>query len=180
MRAREAWRASVMTVHPKIADTDALLAALTAARVEFIVVGGTAAQLHGSTMTTLDLDIVHRRTPENVERFLGALNAIEARARYDLANRDIRPTAAHLLGSGQINLSTTLGPLDPLCELAPGQGYDELLAHTVIMRDGDLSIRVLDIPTLIDVKSKVGRGKDKLVVADLIAILEAKRDEEAR
>ena len=50
--------------------------------------------------------------------------------RYDLAHRGLRPTAEMLAGKGQINLSTSLGPLDPLCELDAGQGYDELLAHT--------------------------------------------------
>ncbi len=40
------------------------------------------------------------------------------------------------------------------------------------MRDQDIEIRVVDLPTLIEIKSKVGRAKDKLAVADLIAILE--------
>jgi hypothetical protein len=87
-------------------------------------------------------------------------------------NRRLRPTAEQLLGSGQINLTTLLGPLDPLCELEPGQGYEQLLPHTEIMRDEEIEIRVVDLPTLIDIKSKVGRTKDKLVVAELIVILE--------
>ena len=161
-----------MSTHPKIADVRGLLAALTAAGVELIVVGGTAAQLHGSTITTIDLDIVHRRTPENVARLLEVLRKLEATHRYDLANRNLAPTAEQLLGNGQINLSTTLGPLDPLCELAPGEGYDQLLEHTVTMRDQEIQIRVVDLPTLIEIKSKVGRQKDKIVVADLVTILE--------
>ena len=63
---------------------------------------------------------------------MGVLERLDAVMRYDLAARSLRPTAEMLLGHGQVNLSTTLGPLDPLCELGPGEGYDELFPHTVI------------------------------------------------
>jgi len=158
--------------HPKVVDSEAFLAELTAAGVEFIIVGGAAALLHGAPITTQDLDIVHERSPENVARLLDVLLRLDAVFRYDLANRRLRPTAELLAGHGQINLSTTLGPIDPLCELGEGQGYEQLLPHTVVMTDGDLTLRVLDLPTLIDVKSKTGRAKDRAVLPVLLATLE--------
>jgi hypothetical protein len=45
-----------------------ILLALLDAGVEFIVVGGTAAVIMGAPVVTFDIDIVHRRTPENVDR----------------------------------------------------------------------------------------------------------------
>jgi hypothetical protein len=54
---------------------------LVAAEVEFIVVGMAAGILQGVPATTLDLDIVHRRTPQNVERLLSVLQVIHAVAR---------------------------------------------------------------------------------------------------
>ena len=51
-----------MPWHPKAADLPALLAKLCDARVELIIVGGVAAVLQGVPITTIDLDIVHRRT----------------------------------------------------------------------------------------------------------------------
>ena len=158
--------------HPSVVEPEALLGALAQAGVEFIVVGGTAAILHAAPVTTQDLDIVHRRTPDNVGRLLGVLHSLDAVMRYDLAKRNLRPTAEMLLGRGQVNLSTTLGPLDPLCELGEGQGYDELLPHTIVLTDGPLTLRVLDLPTLIDVKSRTGRAKDRVVLPILIATLE--------
>jgi hypothetical protein len=71
-----------------------------------------------------------------------------------------------------------LGPLDPLCELEPGQGHEELLPQTEVTRDEGIEIRVVDLPTLIEIKSRVGRAKDKLVVAELIAILEERQQRE--
>jgi len=164
--------------HPKEADTAALIAALHRAGVRFIVVGGAAAQLHGSTLGTLDLDIVHQRDAENVTKLLDVLSQLDAFHRHDLVKRRLRPTAEQLGGRGQINLSTALGPLDPLCELQPGQGYEELLPHSEVMRDEGIEIRVVDLPTLIEIKSRVGRAKDKLVVAELIAILEERQRRE--
>jgi hypothetical protein len=156
--------------HPRQADLDALIAALLEGGVELIVVGGAAAVLQGAPVTTQDLDIVHRRTPANVTRLLEVLTELDAFAR-EPDRRRLRPTAEHLLGTGQLNLSTCLGPLDPLCQLHDGRGYDELLAHTEVLTDGNLEIRVLDLPTLIEVKSTTGRAKDRLVVPILLALL---------
>lgn len=164
-----------MKNHPAAADLDALLASFAAAEIDFIVVGGAAAVLQGVPITTLDLDIVHRRTPENVARLLDVLLRLDATMRYDLANRGLRPTAEMLAGRGQVNLSTTLGPIDPLCEIGEGQGYDELLPHTEVVRDEGLSLRVLDLPTLIEMKTKAGRPKDRVVLPILIATIEERQ-----
>jgi hypothetical protein len=156
--------------HPKTADLAALLDALVAARVEFIVVGGAAAVLHGAPITTQDLDIVHRRTPENVHRLLAVLDRLDAVVR-DPAGRRLRPQQEHLLGQGQLNLLTSLGPLDPLCQLHDGRGFEELLPRTTRVTDGAISIDVLDLPTLIEVKTAAGRARDRLVVPVLLALL---------
>ena len=54
-------------------------------------------------------------------RLLEVLHNLDATMRYDLARRGLRPTAEMLAGKGQLNLSTSLGPIDPLCELDAGQ-----------------------------------------------------------
>lgn len=117
--------------HPPRADLDALVQALLDAGVEFIVVGGAAAVLHGAPITTQDLHIVHRRTPENVRRLSDLLTKLDA----TLRGRDLRPSAELLAGRGQLNLSTSLGPLDPLCVLHDGRDYDDLVPHTTVLRD---------------------------------------------
>lgn len=160
-----------MASHPKATDLPALLAKLCDAGIEFIIVGGAACVIQGAPITTNDLDIVHRRTPENIERLLELLIQLDATMRYDFANRNLRPTAELLAGNGHLNLSTSLGPLDPLCEL-DGLGFDELLAHSQSMVDEGRLLRVLDLPTLITVKTKAGRPKDRLVLPILIATLQ--------
>jgi hypothetical protein len=152
--------------HPPRADLDALISALQAANVDFVVVGGAAAVLHGAPITTQDLDIVHSREPENVRRFSQLLSELDARVR----GRELRPTAELLAGPGQLKLSTSLGPLDPLGTLHDGRGYDALLPHTVVLSDGESRIRVLDLETLIAVKASTGRARDKLTLPVLLAL----------
>lgn len=168
-----------MPQHPKATDLPALLAALCDAGIEFIIVGGAACVIQGAPITTVDLDIVHCKTPENVRRLLELLLQLDATMRYDFADRGLRPTAEMLSGKGQINLSTSLGPIDPLCELGEGQGYDELLPHSQAVVDEGRLLRVLDLPTLIAVKTKAGRPKDRLVLPILIATLQ-ERDKTKR
>ena len=156
-------------MHPREADLDALLQALVDTGVEFIVVGGAAAVLHGAPTSTQDLDIVHRRTSDNVGRLFALLEKLDAYIR-EPTHRQLRPTCEHLAGDGQLNLSTQLGPIDPLCRLHDGRGYDELLSHTTVFEDGSTRIRVIDLDTLIEIKSGTGRAKDQLIVPVLLAL----------
>jgi len=63
---------------PPRADLGALLDALLSEDVEFIVVGGVGAILHGALAMTQDLDIVHRLTPSNLARLEVLLRRLDA------------------------------------------------------------------------------------------------------
>ena len=163
---------------PRVSDTATLVRLLVEGEVEFIVVGMSAAVFLGVPATTLDLDIVHRRSSDNIERLLKLLGSIGAYYRHDLANRRLSPTAEALAGHGHQNLQTNYGPLDLLCQLDE-LGYEELLPRTILVEDGSLSLRVLDLPTLIEVKTKAARPKDKIALPLLLATLE-ERDKQRR
>lgn len=83
---------------PRDTDVGELLRQLSGAGVEFIVVEGAAAVLHGAPITTEDLDIVHRRSPENVSRLKALLDGLDAYVR-ELANRRLPPQESALLGA---------------------------------------------------------------------------------
>ena len=130
-----------------------LLEALSQAGAEFIVVGGCAAVLQDVPISTFDLDIVHKRTPENIARLLSVLATLDAHFYPDFARRKLPPRASDLAGRGHILLSTKLGRLDVLCELTGERGYAELLPHTTEISADTLHLRVLDLPTLARVKT---------------------------
>jgi hypothetical protein len=142
---------------------ESLLATLASSDVEFIVVGLLAAVAQGAPVTTHDLDIVHRRTAENVARLVDVLvNKLDAR--YRGRPEILRPAADILVGPGHSLLQTSAGPLDVLGAIEGGRDYDELLPSS---RPIDLSghtVRVLDLAMLIELKRGSTRLKDQLVL----------------
>jgi len=157
-------------MQPARVDLEGLLRALTSADVRFVIVGGAAAVLHGAPITTLDLDIVPEQSDTNTQRLHRLLLDHHAVVR-DPAGRHLEPSLQALRGSGQVQLVTDLGPLDILCRLHDGRGYDELAPHTNRIAADDLGLQLLDLETLIEIKSSTGRVKDRLVVPLLLAIL---------
>jgi len=129
-----------------------------------------AGVLRGAPVTTVDLDIVHRRHPENVSRLLAVLGELDATYRHD--PRGLRPGEPHLAGPGHQLLATSLGDLDCLGTIGDGQAYEDLLAQApeLELRPG-LVLRVIDLPTLIDLKERAARPKDLAVLPVLRATL---------
>ncbi len=148
-----------------------ILRALAENEVEFVVVGMAAGILQGAPVTTIDLHVVHRRTPDNVARLLRVLASLDAVYRHD--RRKLRPQASHLMSTGHQLLTTTHGDLDCLGAIAEGMGYEDLLDQTVMMTlSGGMTIRVLSLPALIHVKERAGRPKDLAALPVLRATLD--------
>ena len=150
-----------MTASPSL---DSLLAILAAADVEFIVVGALAAVAQGAPVTTHDIDIVHRRTPENLARLVAVLvDQLDARYRGHY-ERVLRPTAAILAGTGHSLLQTSLGPLDVLGAIEGGRDFDALLPNTIEIVISGHRARVLDLAMLVELKRESTRDKDRLTL----------------
>jgi hypothetical protein len=147
-----------------------VLRRLAANEVEFIVVGMMAGVLRGAPLLTADLDVVHRRSAENVARLLQVLAGLDAIYRHD--PRRLRPGESHLMSPGHQLLVTTYGDLDCLGTIGEGQGYEDLLARAPELDLGEgLKVHVIDLPTLIELKEKAGRPKDLAVLPVLRATL---------
>jgi hypothetical protein len=155
-------------------DFSALLFALHDANVEFLVVGGLAAVLNGTPVHTYDVDVVHRRTPQNVDRLMPVLDALDAVYRIQ-PERRLRPAKSALLSTGHQNLMTKYGPLDVLGSIGERLGYEELLPHSseMLIRS-DFRARVLNLETLIEIKEQLGGEKDRAMLPVLRRTLEEK------
>lgn len=145
------------------ADFVAILRVLADHGCRFIVVGGIGAVLHGAPVSTFDLDLVHSRAPDNVERLLRALAELEARYRHSFG-RDLRPGASHLTTPGHQLLHTRYGDLDLLGSLDGGRSYEDLLEQAVELEVAGLSLHVIRLEELIEIKRRAARDKDKFVV----------------
>jgi hypothetical protein len=104
-----------------------ILETLNHHRVEYIVVGGVAAVIHGAPTTTFDLDTLVRVNKSNAEQLVRALTALEARFR-EHSNALLTPTVKDILAGGHLLLMTRAGPLDVLGFIGDQQRYEDLFA----------------------------------------------------
>jgi predicted nucleotidyltransferase len=156
-------------------DFKALLRALTDGGVEFILIGGAAATVHGSARLTRDVDVVYRRTPENIARLAAALTPYQPYVRGAPPGLPFRWDVATIARGLNFTLVTQLGDVDLLGEIVGGGGYDALLPSTSVVRAFDIACRCLNLDRLIEVKRAAGRPKDFEALAELEAILEEQR-----
>ncbi|MFC7571771.1 nucleotidyltransferase domain-containing protein [Klenkia terrae] len=68
---------------PEVFDAEPILAVLDRHGVEYVIVGGYAARVHGSTRPTRDVDVTPATTQENLDRLAAALRELDARIRTD-------------------------------------------------------------------------------------------------
>jgi hypothetical protein len=90
-------------------DLSAVLEGLIKAEVNFVLVGGLAAVVQGAPVATMDVDIVHKRSSENIVKLLAFLKSIGAFHRR-MDDKVIGPTERDLSGKGHALFSTQLGP----------------------------------------------------------------------
>lgn len=146
-----------------------ILGVLNEHQVEYIVVGGVAAVIHGAPTTTFDLDALARVNQANAERLTQALSQLEARFREH--TETTRPTTGDILAGVHLLLMTRAGPLDILGFIGDRQRYEDLLDASSEIGMSAGAIRVLNIEALIDEKKRMGRTKDIAAVELLEAVV---------
>ncbi len=135
--------------------------------VQFVIVGGVAAALLGSTMATFDLDVCAPLDDENLGRLVRALRGLRPRWRFRPDRVFLFNSVERFRGFQNLYLDTNWGILDVLGEL-PGIGtFHDLHDKTSMMDVGGFNCRVLDLDTLIKAKTAAGRAKDVVGVQHL-------------
>ena len=153
-------------------DVDRLLDALARAGVDFVVVGGVAMVLRGSSRLTVDIDLCYARDPANLQRLAGALAPYHPRLRGAPPELPFLWDERTLASGLNFTLTTDLGDVDILGEV-PGLGdYAKVAAESSPLTVGTLSIVVLGLDGLERAKRAAGRAKD---LVDLAEIAEIKR-----
>ncbi len=156
-------------------DFKALLRTLSESGVEFILVGGVAATVHGSTRLTIDVDAVYRRTTENIDRLVPALTPYHPYLRGAPPGLPFRWDAATVKRGLNFTLTTDIGDLDLLGEILGGGAYEALVTSTVTIRVFGIDCRCLTLDKLIELKRAAGRPKDFEAIAELEAIRQQER-----
>lgn len=154
-------------------DPLAVLGALIGAGVDFVVIGGVAARIHGSPTLTRDLDVCHARNRPNLERLAGVLVGLHARLRGVDDEVPFLLDPVTLQAGGSFTFTTDRGDVNILAVPAGVDGYEQLAASAEIVDLGDLRVKVAALDDLIAMKRAAGRPKDRVEVE----ILAALRDE---
>jgi hypothetical protein len=155
-----------------MSDLGRLVRTLANAHVEFIIVGGLAANAHGAARVTTDVDVVYARSDANLRRIIHALAPLKPYLRGAPPGLPFDWSIKTLRAGLNFTLTTTSGPIDLLGEIAGGGGYDRLIAHTSVVHAFSCEFALLDLPWLIKVKRAAGRPKDLEAIAELEALQE--------
>ncbi len=152
-------------------DPIAIIAALNAAKVRFVVIGAVAAGVQGAMWATTDLDICYARTRSDHERLAEALTTLEARP-VGLPHGVHENLDSRALAAGDIwTLETPFGRLDCLGSPTPGMTF-EVLERSARRIEGSQSYLAASVEDLIEMKLAAGRPKDLIAVELLRALKE--------
>lgn len=146
-------------------DFTDMLSALSAAGVDFLIVGAHALAAHGVARATGDLDIWIRPTPDNAARTLQALAAFGAPL-ADLSVDDLtRPDTVFQIGLPPARIDILSG----ITGVSFAEAWDRRAAIRLSGRD----VAVLSKADFIANKTALGRPKD---LADMALLAEAGLD----
>lgn len=151
-------------------DATPILRILEHHGVEYVVVGGFAAVVHGATRPTRDIDITPATTPDNLDRLAAALRELDARIRTD-AEPDGLPfstSGESLAGQRVLNLQTRHGELDLTIRPAAFEGgYDDLTPGASRRIIGGVEVLVAALQDVIRSKETAARRKDQEALPEL-------------
>ena len=150
-----------------------LLATLSDAGIDYVLIGGLAVTLHGYQRVTMDVDVVLSMDDANLGRFIDsakaaglrpvlpiAIDALRDASQIDQWHREKGMLAFALRGPDM--MATVIDVL-----VRPVVSFDELKRNAVVKRVGTLSIPVACIEDLIRLKTGTGRTKDLVDIEEL-------------
>lgn len=152
-------------------DLNLLLKTLLVHKLDFLIVGGFAAIVHGSSHVTKDLDITMLMNQENVDRLRFALKDFEPRHRMNPSHKpSFLDEPRSIAGLQNIYLETSAGVLDIVSLDKTFGSFSDLKSRATQVDLFGYSCHVLSLDDLIRVKETMRRPKDLIVLEELKAL----------
>jgi len=155
-----------------MSDLQRLLQRLDDAGIEFVLVGGYAAMLHGSSLLTRDVDVCAALTPHNIEKLREAFRDLHPQHRLSMPRKSFLDEPAPGTTLNNLYLSTDWGALDLLASITGVGDYARVARDAVEVELFGRRIRAIGLDDLIAAKEALGRDKDLIVAKELRAIRE--------
>jgi len=158
-------------------DRDRIIECLARFRVEYLLVGGIGAQMHGAVRPTGDFDSLPATSKENLDRLAGAMRELNARLRVEgLTDDEARalPLPIDAVSLSRMDISTwrtDAGDLDVLTAIPTSDGgrasYEELVSRAKQVEVGGVAVLVAALPDIIASKEWADRPKDREALVEL-------------
>lgn len=149
-------------------DAHTVVGSLAEHDVDAVVIGGLAAQAHGSVRTTQDVDLFPRPDRANLHRLVQALNALNARpAGTGSQSISSRLDVGGLEAATVLALDTPAGGVD-IHRSPPGaQDYDAVRSRAMVLEISGVTVAFAGLDDLIAMKRASGRPIDLADIASL-------------
>ncbi|MEA3197419.1 MAG: hypothetical protein QOF32_1471 [Gammaproteobacteria bacterium] len=156
-------------------EINRLFQRLCDAEIDFVIVGGFAATLHGSSLVTRDLDVCAILSNENVEKLREALRDLQPTHRLTPQKLSFLDNPDPGVEVRNLYLKTDLGPVDVLSSILGVGDFDRVRAASIQVELFGRSCRVISLDDLIRAKEALGRDKDLLAAKELRAVRDTQK-----
>ena len=150
-------------------------------RVEYVIIGGFAIELHDVAVPpTRDVDLTPDTGGANLRRLATALTELDAHFRVPGGPPEGVPvpggiSAEWLAEFVTITMTTAAGPLDVSLRPDGTEGYVDLIRSHVVVEFEGRPVRIASLEDVIRSKEAAGRSKDFIVLPALRAHLERRQ-----
>jgi predicted nucleotidyltransferase len=149
--------------------------------VDFVIVGGVAAALHGGSRVTFDLDVVPSLTPDSWRAAIDLLWSVGARPRIPEPLeriRDVEQIRRWRQEKGMLALSFRTPDDGTEVDLVVGESdsFEQLRRRAVRVTVDHRTFFVASIEDVIAMKKRAGRPQDALDIAELQGIRQRLRE----
>jgi hypothetical protein len=143
--------------------------------VDYLVIGGVAGIIHGSSYPTYDFDFLYARDDKNLKRMAAALSELNVTLRNAPPDLPFQVDARALAAGSNFTFDSDVGKFDILGHADGMRDYEAMRAASVCDELWGFPVRTASIDDLIRMKRAAGRSKDILMAEELIALTEDQR-----
>ncbi len=169
-----------------IGDRQAILETLQRHQVDFVLIGGVAAQTHGWTGQTQDIDVTPAADDTNLARLAGAAREMSALLRVAGYEQGFDPPGGiderTFRAMQSVSLLTRHGQIDVAMIPDGTRGYDDLARRATYERAANTTLTVLVAhpDDIVRSKTSAGRAKDRAQLPAMIEDFARPHDDNTR
>jgi hypothetical protein len=158
-----------------VVQPNRLIERLCDAQIDFVIVGGFAGMLHGSTLVTRDLDVCAVLSADNVAKLRAALGDLKPTHRMTPQRLSFLEIPEPGTSMNNLYLETELGAIDFLGSILGIGDFERVRSASIEIELFGRRCRVISLQDLIRAKEALGRDKDRLAAKELRAIAEREK-----